>query len=214
VIIFGWARKAIVLALKRDLCPKCGQVGNHAILRATTWVELFWIPVLPIWISHRLMCLGCGADRPLGWRRVRAALKTGRLPLDARPGFRDYARAQFEEVGRSPQESELDPIQVNPKRGPWDVWLKAWPVVVTALVILSVVTARPTAAVPAAPIAAAHTCWLDTDGSISGCRLGSGAIDGYAIGRETTCFFTEPLPTGGYTVRCRDRSSPSPAATG
>src|SRR3954453_8041559 len=76
VVIVGWVRKAIVLALKRDLCPKCGQLGSHAVLRATTWVDLFWIPVLPIWISHRLMCVGCGADRPLGWRQVRSALRT------------------------------------------------------------------------------------------------------------------------------------------
>jgi hypothetical protein len=143
VIIYGLIRRAIVLATKKDLCTTCMMMGPHGIVRLVSWIEIFFIPIVPVWYSHQLVCLRCNATRKLGRREVAAALKSGRLPLPPRAEFRDYARQAFENEGRSPQESELDPIEVNSRRGPWDRYLKLWMLVVpsafVALVVVSLI---------------------------------------------------------------------------
>jgi hypothetical protein len=135
VLVYGWLRRPIVLAAKTDLCTTCRQVGTHAIVRVVQWVEIFFIPILPFWSGHQLVCLNCKASQKLSRKQVREALKTGKLALPARPEFKDYARQQFQETGRSPQESELDPVEINPRRGPWDLYLKAWLIVVPAVIV-------------------------------------------------------------------------------
>jgi hypothetical protein len=143
MVIYGWLRRPIILATKNDLCATCSRVGPHAIVRLVSWIEVFFIPIVPIWFSHQLICGNCGASRKLGRRQVADALKSGRLPLPARAEHREYANWAFQETGRSPQESELDPIEINPSRGAWDRYLKLWllivPSVIVALVIVSIV---------------------------------------------------------------------------
>jgi len=143
VIIYGLIRRAILLATKNDLCATCLTMGPHGIVRLVSWIDIFFVPVVPVWYSHQLVCLRCKATLKLGRRDVAAAMRSGRLPLPPRPDFRDYARQEFEKTGRSPQESELDPIEVNSRRGPWDRYLKLWMLVVpsafVALVIVSLI---------------------------------------------------------------------------
>jgi hypothetical protein len=142
MVFYGWLRRPTVLATKNDLCATCLMMGPHAIVRFVNWIEIFFIPILPIWFSHQLICGNCGASRKLSRRQVGDALKSGRMPLPARPEHREYAKWAFQETGRSPQESELDPVEINPARGAWDRYLKLWllvvPSVIVALVIISI----------------------------------------------------------------------------
>jgi hypothetical protein len=135
VVIYGWVRQPVLLAWKNDLCAACAMTGSHAVVHAVTWISLFFLPILPIWSSHQLICGNCGTSRNLGRRQVGEAMKSGRLPLPPREGYREFARQAFEETGRSPQESELDPIEINPSRGPWDRYLKLWLLVVPAVFV-------------------------------------------------------------------------------
>jgi hypothetical protein len=202
VIIYGWQTQPIVLATKQDLCPTCHVAGPHAIVRYSRWVHVFWIPVMPIWIGHKLACGNCGAVTKLKFGQVRSALKTGRLPLPPRPGFSDYATKVFDETYRKPNEAEFDPIERNPKRGGWDLALKLWPVAILALALAVAFWPKPPPAPPAQNTA--HDCWVAADGGLSGCRIHDGSVDGYAIGSPTTCYFLEPLPTGSYKLHCDD----------
>jgi hypothetical protein len=135
MIIFGWVRRGIVLATKRDYCVTCAMVTTHRLVRIVTFATLFWLPVAPVWVSHVLVCDQCGARRKLGWRQVRAALRTGTLPLPPRPEWQAWARRVFEETNRTPREAELDPIEKNPRPGPWDTYLRAWLIVVPAVIV-------------------------------------------------------------------------------
>jgi hypothetical protein len=209
LIIYGWLGRPTVLAQKPDLCATCGVLGPHAIVRVTRWATLFWVPFLPIWISHKLICGHCGAQTKLGWRQVRAATTTGKLPLPHRAGFDAYAQKAYDETYRRPVESELDPIVRNPKRDPWNTYLNAWPVIVIALVVVLAVWPRSGSQATSGPGPSAshlivdHTCWLDTNGAISGCRMLDGTILGVPTGTETTCYFQEPMPTGNVQFRCK-----------
>jgi len=134
VIIYGWIRRGIVLASKRELCPTEGTVVPHVILRIVTFGTLFWLPLLPVKVGHLLICQGCGRQGKLGWREVRAAMSVGLLPLPPRGEWPAFARRAFEETGRMPREQELDPIVRNPKRDLWSLYLTGWLVVVPAVV--------------------------------------------------------------------------------
>jgi hypothetical protein len=216
VIIYGWIRPAILLAVKNDLCATCGVAGQHGIVRRMHWAEVFFVPVLPFWVSHRLVCGNCGAETKLGYRQVRAALSSGKLPLGPRPGFPAYAQALWEANERKPSEVELDPIERNPTRSGWQTYTRLWTAaagVLAALLVIAVVTTPPRA--PTSPAAApgagasptpgtGHPCWLAVDGSINGCEMHDGSVVGVATGKQTVCYFNEPLPTGEYTIRCRE----------
>jgi len=211
VIIYGWLGRPTVLAQKQDLCATCGVMGPHAIVRSTRWATLFWVPFLPIWVSHKLVCGNCGAQTKLGWRQVRRGLSSGKLPLPHRPGFDAHAQKTYDETYRRPLETELEPIVRNPKRDPWDTYLKAWPIVVIALIAVLVLwprSASPASSTGPGPSASHvlvnHTCWIDTSGAIAGCRLADGTIQGFSTGQETICYFLEPMPTGDAQFRCKN----------
>ena len=143
MVIWGWMRRGIVLGSKPDYCATCGTVTLHVILRLLTILDVFWIPIAPIWASHLLVCNECGTQTKLGWRQVRAAMSSGLLPRPPRPEWPAYARKVFEETNRTPREAELDRIEKNPKRGPWDLYLKVWliavPAIIAGLVIASLI---------------------------------------------------------------------------
>ena len=217
MIIFGWLRRFTILGVKIDECASCGQVCQHVVGRKTNWGHVFWIPVLFLGFSHGMLCSSCGTWTPLPWQVVRAAMKSGVLHLErARPSGPALIAAAAAESGEPPihPSAVFDRLLVNPKRGPWDLYLKAWPVLVAALLVAGAASPRTSEtytgssspyAQPASDISVygpAHACWEATDGSVNGCRLASGAVYGTATGTPITCYFAEPLPAGGATVHC------------
>jgi hypothetical protein len=204
VIIYGLITAGSVLATKHDLCATCNVAGPHAIVRRSRWAEIFFIPVAPVWVNHRLICGNCGAETKLGFGQVRRALREGKLPLGPRANFPAYVEQLYEAGERRPSESEFDPIEPNPRPGGWNLALKAWPIV-AVLVIAALVFVPPLLRGPEIPVAnAGHDCWMAADGSISGCRMHDGTVVGEAVGEPTRCYFVEPMPTGEYTLTCRN----------
>jgi hypothetical protein len=79
------------------------------------WFTLFWIPVLPLWVRHGVICPECGALESVSMLAMRRALRSGRLPLGRnRPGFeaaiRDHlggaAKEDWAAFGLEPDASE------------------------------------------------------------------------------------------------------------
>jgi len=212
LVIFGWLRRFTILAIKLDECATCGQVCEHVVGRKTNWGHAFWMPVLLLGFSHGMICSTCGAWTPLSWQAVRAGMSSGVLPLSrSRTNAAALLAAAAAQEGAPPLQPAVafDRLLVNPKRGPWDLYLKAWPVLVAGLLVAGALAPRtpvvgsgnPTASQPA--YGAAHQCWEAPDGSISGCRLANGSVEGLASGTPITCYFDEPLPAGNTTLRCR-----------
>jgi hypothetical protein len=135
MVIYGWIRRVIWLATKPDLCATEADVVPHDLIRVVSFVHIFWLPILPYRVRHVLVCRGCGAETGIGWREVRAAMASGQLPRPPRRDWPGHARQVFETTGRTPREAELDPIEINPKRGPWDLYLKVWLIVVPAAIV-------------------------------------------------------------------------------
>ena len=202
MILYGLLTSPIILGAKQDLCATCNVAGPHVIVRRVRWVEIFFMPVAPIWINHRLVCTNCGAETKLGFGQVRQALGSGKLPLPHRAKFKEYADALWQDNQRRPSEAEFDPVEKNPGRSAWNTYLKLWPVLVVVLVAAIAFWPKPTAA--PAPPRTAHECWLAADGSVAGCRMFDGTISGEAAGDPTTCYFVEPLPTGEVGFTCRN----------
>lgn len=95
MVIFGWMRRGILLGAKLEECERCGPTA-HYLIRQIHWFSLFWIPVLPLWLSHKLVCSECRAEIPISFGDARAALRSGSLPLDReRPGFERWKREQM-----------------------------------------------------------------------------------------------------------------------
>jgi len=198
MLIYGLATSPIVLGAKQDLCATCNVAGPHVILRRVRWAEIFFIPVVPIWINHRLVCSNCGAETKLGFGEVRRALGSGKLPRPHRANFDAYADTLWNDNQRRPAEAEFDAVEKNPKRSGWNLYLMLYPVVVVALVVAVALWPRPT---PAPAQHTAHDCWIASDGSVAGCRMFDGTMQGDAVGDPATCYFVEPLPTdtAGFT---------------
>lgn len=213
MIIFGWLRRFTVLGVKLDECANCGHLCEHVVGRKTNWGHVFWIPMLFLGFSHGMICSTCGAWTSLSWQSVRAGMKSGILPIARpRPNAPALLAAAAAENGEpAPQPAAFfDRLLVNPKRGPWDLYLKAWPVLAAALLVVGAVAPRTPAGAGGSdnPVSqpaygAAHQCWEAPDGSINGCRLANGSVDGSASGMPITCYFDEPLPAGETTLSCR-----------
>ena len=212
-VIFGWLRRFTILGIKLDECASCGRVREHVVGRKTNWGHVFWIPVLFLGFSHGMICSTCRAWTPLSWQSVRAAMKSGVLPLSrSRPNAPALLAAAAAQEGAPPPQpaADFDRLVVNPKRGPWDFYLKAWPVLVAVLLVAGAVSPKAPAAagdsgntVSQPAYGAAHQCWEAPDGSVNGCRLANGSVYGLASGTPITCYFDEPLPASNTTLRCR-----------
>lgn len=207
MVIYGLITAPSVLGAKQDLCATCNVAGPHVILRRVRWAEIFFIPVFPLWINHRLVCGNCGAETKLGFFQTRQALASGKLPLPHRANFDEYADALWNNNERRPAEAEFDPVEKNPRRSGWNLYLMAWPVLVVALVAAVAFWPKST---PAPTPRSAHECWI-SDGIVSGCRMFDGTVvvfDGPDTaspqGSLTTCYFVEPLATGNYNLSCKD----------
>jgi hypothetical protein len=199
MIVYGLLTSPIVLGAKQDLCATCDVAGPHVILRRVRWVEIFFIPVLPLWINHRLVCANCGAETKLGFFQVRQALSSGKLPLPHRARFDEYADALWNDNQRRPSEVEFDTVEKSPKRSGWSLYLMAYPVLLVALIAAAAFWPREK---PQPLPTTAHQCWLASDGSVAGCRMFDGTLMGEVSGDPTTCYFVEPLPTGDASFTC------------
>jgi hypothetical protein len=207
LIIFGWLRRFTTLGVKPDECATCNRVCDHVVGRKTWWFSLFWFPVLLFKWEHGMACSNCGAWTGIPWRAVRSAMKTGVLHLERpRPG----ALAALSEMAAAdnappPQlATTFDRFTVNPKRGLFDFYTKAWPVAVVAFFVLVGISValnpRPTG--PEAVSEGAHECWEAADGSVNGCRMASGEIVGTSIGTPVTCYFDEAKVESQETISC------------
>jgi hypothetical protein len=113
-----------------------------------------------------------------------------------------------------PSASELfDPLVVVPKRGLFDFYTKAWPVLFAALAILgSLQPSRPadpsgignSSRADTTLLATAHECWGDGEW-VNGCVASNGTtLFGTRTGSPYTCYFAEPV-TPQMTMSCKPR---------
>ena len=276
MILIGWLRKAIILGLKFDECPKCHKPGPHILARMTYWFTVFRIPIVLLWIRHGILCPECGTWEWISFLRMRRALRTGLLPLTReRLGFREIVREQFgaaeesdyaalglavgaskadtraayvdrakrihpndggdtnafaalhasyerlmlaADSGLRPEDIDpgpiFDPIEKNPHQGVFGWYVKLWPVLVGAVLVLGAVSGKSSPSTTSPPFnyptaqtlsGDAHTCWLSASGEIVACRSKDGLRMLFGTQPNTlphTCWFVEPLLQGEY-ARCR-----------
>jgi hypothetical protein len=277
MILIGLLRKAILLGLKFDECPKCHEPGAHMLARMTYWFTIFRVPIVLLWIRHGVLCPNCGTWEWVSFLRMRRALQTGLLPLKReRPGFREVVRQQFgaEEEGDlaalglpvgankadiraayvdlakqvhpdhggdtaafaalhasyerlmiaadndlRPEDTDpgpiFDRIEKNPHQGPFGWYVKLWPVLVVALLVIGAVSGKSSPSTTMSPpfsyptaqslLGDAHTCWLSASGEIVACRSKGGATMLFGTPQLTlshTCYFVEPL-LEGQSAMCR-----------
>lgn len=50
---------------KDHYCDKCYRDEERQIIRVTTWITLFFIPVLPVVRNYYLVCTGCGTPEQI-----------------------------------------------------------------------------------------------------------------------------------------------------
>ena len=68
MIIFGWRQTVKELATVFTQCRSCGMQGWQRIYRMISWFTLFFIPVLPLYLSRKAMCGTCGRQ----WKLTKA----------------------------------------------------------------------------------------------------------------------------------------------
>lgn len=200
ILWYGVILSPILLGLKWEDCRTCGGVTEHTVVRTTTWFHLFRVPILLVAVRHGMQCSRCNTWTKIPWSAARTGVRKGVMPLSlARPSFDELRDDLWTLTGKRPTEAEIfDHLEVNPKRGPWDLYTKAWPFLVALFVIALVALPRQAAVVPGDPEVAhgeAHECWVTTseDAAVNGCRLDDGTIFGDQVGVRTTCYFDEPL---------------------
>jgi hypothetical protein len=134
------------------------------------------------------------ADLSGAYQRVTSTLHGGSTPVSA------------EEVA-----AVVDPVMVNPNRGIFDVYLKAWPVLAAIVLAIALANSSSSSASTypnggnydySTPTGQTHTCWTSA-GTINGCQSSSGGwLFGSQTGTLTTCYFDEPLLPGA-SAKCR-----------
>jgi ribosomal protein S27AE len=70
LVIFGLSRKERQLAVVALACGRCGSPGQ-ALVRRSTRLTLFFVPVLPLRTRRDLRCGRCGASRRLSRTEAR-----------------------------------------------------------------------------------------------------------------------------------------------
>ncbi|MHB8219707.1 MAG: DUF2510 domain-containing protein, partial [Acidimicrobiales bacterium] len=58
-ILFGYRRRSTGQGVVLRECDRCGRMGQHVLVTTTTWLTLFFVPVVPLPRSHRLVCRQC-----------------------------------------------------------------------------------------------------------------------------------------------------------
>jgi hypothetical protein len=210
IYYWGVLLRQILLATKWEDCVACGAVTQHAVVRSTSWLHFFRIPVVLTGIHHAIKCNRCGTWTKIPWKAARAGVKKKVMPLSLeRPSFEELREDLWSLTGRRPTEADIfDRLDVNRHRGPWDLYTKAWPVLVALLVVAVMAFPRQAGTVagnPEAQHGEAHACWLSpTDvNTVNGCRLDDGSIAGNVSGTPVTCFFNEPIAETDDSIWCR-----------
>ncbi|MBP1303060.1 zinc-ribbon domain-containing protein [Curtobacterium sp. 1310] len=75
-LIFGTRGSDTLLTVVRFVCGGCGVLAAQRVVRRTTKLSLFFVPLVPLSRSHRNECTNCGAvtritaeqaDRAMTW---------------------------------------------------------------------------------------------------------------------------------------------------
>ena len=196
---------------------------HHGMICSTcgTWTSIPWNSVRMAMKSGRLplerprpnaaagITATSAVDMPTADQAPAAAVvaATEAIRIDAPESVLALARQDM--VAGTSGPIDFDQFLLNPKRGPWDLYLKAWPVLVALVLASSALAPHPTAASPSGGSPAtqaaegpAHTCWLATDDSITGCKLADGSLMGYTTQSQTTCYFEEPIAEEATSLSC------------
>lgn len=78
-LIFGLRTKAVLMGFVAGTCRVCGQVGSLSLVRESTKLSLFFIPLVPIRTKFVLHCTNpvCGARTAVGAGQARRLLAAG-----------------------------------------------------------------------------------------------------------------------------------------
>ena len=74
MIIFGYRQTMRELGTLVMRCRHCGMQGWHRIYRLISWFTLFFVPVLPVWVSRVAFCGTCGLKAKLSKAEADALL--------------------------------------------------------------------------------------------------------------------------------------------
>ncbi|HEV8565778.1 MAG TPA: zinc-ribbon domain-containing protein [Actinoplanes sp.] len=80
-VIFGFRTKAYPLGWVAMVCQVCGQTGSLLLVREVTKLSLFFIPLIPVRITHAVEC-----QNPMCRSRVKVSGGEARRLLDAGVG--------------------------------------------------------------------------------------------------------------------------------
>lgn len=226
------------------LCPECGDLESVGFLAMRRAMKTGTMPLgrarpgFEAAIREQL-----GGTDPADWAAF--GLAPDASPDDVKARWRELAKSLHPDRGGDPAafvrmqavyqrlvaspdvrvstmpdaREVFDPIVINPKRGFFDGYLKAWPVMVAVLMVAGSFSHPTTAASsgtndgpPGTTITTgttptyagtAHTCWATGD-SLNGCQDDTSAsmLFGETTGSRVTCWFVEPLAYGQY-AKCR-----------
>ncbi|HEX5995272.1 MAG TPA: hypothetical protein VFY84_09050 [Jiangellales bacterium] len=78
-LIFGLRTKAVRMGPAAATCRACGQVGSLLLVRESTKLSLFFIPLVPIRTKYVLQCMNpvCGARTAVDAGQARQLLAAG-----------------------------------------------------------------------------------------------------------------------------------------
>jgi hypothetical protein len=78
-LIFGLRTKAVRMGFVAAMCRVCGQEGSLLLVRESTKLTLFFIPLVPIRTEYVLHCMNpvCGARTAVGAGQARRLLAAG-----------------------------------------------------------------------------------------------------------------------------------------
>lgn len=65
MILFGYKQTVKELARVQGQCPSCHMQSWLVGFRVLSWFTLFFIPVLPLWISRKMQCGTCGVTQKI-----------------------------------------------------------------------------------------------------------------------------------------------------
>lgn len=83
MILFGYRQTVKEQARFMSQCRNCNMQGWQVVVRVLTWFTLFFIPVLPLWISRKQQCGTCGTVTKISKEEAdRAIAHSG-----AQPGY-------------------------------------------------------------------------------------------------------------------------------
>jgi hypothetical protein len=97
--IFGWRTKSSAQgpALATE-CHHCRNDVNWVHVKATDWIELFFIPLIPVRSKHYLVCDVCQYGIELDGEEAGGIGGLDEMTPDMRREWQDYLRGRIEKV--------------------------------------------------------------------------------------------------------------------